>query len=224
MIGIIIWLVIGGIVGWLASLIMRTDAQQGILLNIVVGIVGAFIGGLIFNRRHDQRRAAQRRRRSSSRWSARSSCSRSSTCSGAAASASRVRRSTKGPLPTGRPFFIRSSKLTVRLTASVCSPGVDLGVVGGVVRRCIRIIGIGGIGAAPASLTASDPLHPHAERRAHRARPAPAPWRRRASAPRRAPPRAARCPSIGPLIWFAPCGDQRVEDRARSWRCRGSGR
>jgi uncharacterized membrane protein YeaQ/YmgE (transglycosylase-associated protein family) len=46
--GIIIWLIIGGIVGWLASLIMRTDAQQGILLNIVVGIVGAFIGGLIF--------------------------------------------------------------------------------------------------------------------------------------------------------------------------------
>ena len=48
MVGIIIWLVIGGIVGWLASLVMRTDAQQGILLNIVVGIVGAFIGGLIF--------------------------------------------------------------------------------------------------------------------------------------------------------------------------------
>jgi uncharacterized membrane protein YeaQ/YmgE (transglycosylase-associated protein family) len=46
--GIIIWLIIGGIVGWLASLVMRTDAQQGILLNIVVGIVGAFIGGLIF--------------------------------------------------------------------------------------------------------------------------------------------------------------------------------
>jgi uncharacterized membrane protein YeaQ/YmgE (transglycosylase-associated protein family) len=49
-IAIIVWLVIGGIVGWLASLVMRTDAQQGILLNIVVGIVGAFIGGLIFNR------------------------------------------------------------------------------------------------------------------------------------------------------------------------------
>jgi uncharacterized membrane protein YeaQ/YmgE (transglycosylase-associated protein family) len=45
---IIIWLIIGGIVGWLASLVMRTDAQQGILLNIVVGIVGAFIAGLIF--------------------------------------------------------------------------------------------------------------------------------------------------------------------------------
>jgi uncharacterized membrane protein YeaQ/YmgE (transglycosylase-associated protein family) len=50
MIGIIVWLVVGGIVGWLASLVMRTDAQQGVLLNIVVGIVGAFIGGLIFSR------------------------------------------------------------------------------------------------------------------------------------------------------------------------------
>ena len=49
MIGIIVWLVVGGIVGWLASLIMRTDAQQGILLNIVVGIIGAFIAGLIFS-------------------------------------------------------------------------------------------------------------------------------------------------------------------------------
>jgi uncharacterized membrane protein YeaQ/YmgE (transglycosylase-associated protein family) len=46
--GIIVWLIVGGIVGWLASLVMRTDAQQGIILNIVVGIVGAFIGGLIF--------------------------------------------------------------------------------------------------------------------------------------------------------------------------------
>ena len=46
--GLIMWLIVGGIVGWLASLIMRTDAQQGIFLNIVVGIVGAFIGGLIF--------------------------------------------------------------------------------------------------------------------------------------------------------------------------------
>ena len=47
--GIILWLIIGGIIGWLASIIMRTDAQQGILLNIVVGIVGAFIGGLIIS-------------------------------------------------------------------------------------------------------------------------------------------------------------------------------
>ena len=43
----LIWLIVGGIVGWLASLIMRTDAQQGILLNVVVGIVGAFIGGWV---------------------------------------------------------------------------------------------------------------------------------------------------------------------------------
>lgn len=47
MVGIIVWLVVGGVVGWLASLVMRTDAQQGILLNIVVGIVGAFIAGLV---------------------------------------------------------------------------------------------------------------------------------------------------------------------------------
>ena len=45
--GIVVWLIIGGIVGWLASLIMRTDAQQGIVLNIVVGIVGAVVAGLL---------------------------------------------------------------------------------------------------------------------------------------------------------------------------------
>jgi uncharacterized membrane protein YeaQ/YmgE (transglycosylase-associated protein family) len=43
----IIWLVVGGLIGWVASMIMRTDAQQGIILNVVVGIVGAFLGGLI---------------------------------------------------------------------------------------------------------------------------------------------------------------------------------
>ena len=50
--GIIIWLIVGGICGWLASLIMRTDAQQGIILNIIVGIVGAFIAGLLFGGGH----------------------------------------------------------------------------------------------------------------------------------------------------------------------------
>jgi len=45
--GFIVWLIVGGIVGWLASLIMKTDAQQGIILNVVVGIVGAVIAGLI---------------------------------------------------------------------------------------------------------------------------------------------------------------------------------
>jgi uncharacterized membrane protein YeaQ/YmgE (transglycosylase-associated protein family) len=41
----IIWLIVGGILGWIASIIMKTDAQQGIGLNIVVGIVGALVGG-----------------------------------------------------------------------------------------------------------------------------------------------------------------------------------
>lgn len=45
--GFIMWLIVGGVIGWLASIIMRTDGQQGILLNIVVGIVGAFLGGLL---------------------------------------------------------------------------------------------------------------------------------------------------------------------------------
>jgi uncharacterized membrane protein YeaQ/YmgE (transglycosylase-associated protein family) len=41
----IIWIVIGGILGWIASMIMRTNAQQGLLLNVLVGIVGALLGG-----------------------------------------------------------------------------------------------------------------------------------------------------------------------------------
>jgi uncharacterized membrane protein YeaQ/YmgE (transglycosylase-associated protein family) len=42
---LIIWLIVGGLIGWLASKIMNTDAQQGIGLNIVVGIVGALLAG-----------------------------------------------------------------------------------------------------------------------------------------------------------------------------------
>jgi uncharacterized membrane protein YeaQ/YmgE (transglycosylase-associated protein family) len=49
MINFIVWLVVGGIIGWLASLVMRTDASQGIFLNIVVGIVGAMIGGWLIS-------------------------------------------------------------------------------------------------------------------------------------------------------------------------------
>jgi uncharacterized membrane protein YeaQ/YmgE (transglycosylase-associated protein family) len=41
----IIWLVVGGLIGWLASMLMKTDAQQGIILNVVVGIVGAMLAG-----------------------------------------------------------------------------------------------------------------------------------------------------------------------------------
>ena len=46
---LIIWLIVGGLIGWVASMIMRTDAQQGILLNVIVGIVGAFIGGWLIS-------------------------------------------------------------------------------------------------------------------------------------------------------------------------------
>lgn len=45
--GIIIAIIVGGVIGWLASIVMRTDAQQGILLNIVVGVVGSFIGNFL---------------------------------------------------------------------------------------------------------------------------------------------------------------------------------
>ena len=47
MINFIIWLIVGGIIGWLASLVMKRDAQQGILLNVIVGIVGSFLGGFL---------------------------------------------------------------------------------------------------------------------------------------------------------------------------------
>jgi uncharacterized membrane protein YeaQ/YmgE (transglycosylase-associated protein family) len=46
---IIIWLVVGGLIGWVASMVMRTDAQQGILLNVVVGIAGALLGGWLLS-------------------------------------------------------------------------------------------------------------------------------------------------------------------------------
>ncbi|HTN67154.1 MAG TPA: GlsB/YeaQ/YmgE family stress response membrane protein [Burkholderiaceae bacterium] len=43
----IIWIVVGGIIGWLASLLMKTDAQQGLIMNVVVGVVGALLSGWI---------------------------------------------------------------------------------------------------------------------------------------------------------------------------------
>lgn len=41
------WIIVGGVLGWLASIVMKTNAQQGLILNIVVGIVGAFIAGVV---------------------------------------------------------------------------------------------------------------------------------------------------------------------------------
>jgi len=45
--GILAWVILGGLAGWIASMIMKTDEEQGILMNIVVGIVGALVGGFI---------------------------------------------------------------------------------------------------------------------------------------------------------------------------------
>jgi uncharacterized membrane protein YeaQ/YmgE (transglycosylase-associated protein family) len=43
----ILWIIMGGILGWLASIIMRTNAQQGIVMNILVGIIGALLAGFL---------------------------------------------------------------------------------------------------------------------------------------------------------------------------------
>jgi uncharacterized membrane protein YeaQ/YmgE (transglycosylase-associated protein family) len=49
LVSLLVWLIVGGLIGWIASMIMGTDAQQGVLLNIVVGIVGAFLGGWLLS-------------------------------------------------------------------------------------------------------------------------------------------------------------------------------
>lgn len=43
----LLWIILGGAAGWVASIIMKTDAQQGWLINIVLGIIGAFVGGFL---------------------------------------------------------------------------------------------------------------------------------------------------------------------------------
>lgn len=45
----ILWLIVGGLIGWIASKIMNTDAQQGIVLNVVVGILGSLLGGWLIS-------------------------------------------------------------------------------------------------------------------------------------------------------------------------------
>lgn len=46
---IILWLVFGAITGWIASVVMRTNSSQGMLMDIILGIIGAFVGGFIMN-------------------------------------------------------------------------------------------------------------------------------------------------------------------------------
>lgn len=45
----LLWIIFGALAGWIASKILKTDAEQGALMNIILGIVGAFIGGFLFN-------------------------------------------------------------------------------------------------------------------------------------------------------------------------------
>ena len=45
----ILWILVGGLIGWVASIVMRTNAQQGIFLNVIVGVVGALVAGWIIS-------------------------------------------------------------------------------------------------------------------------------------------------------------------------------
>ena len=46
---ILAWLVIGGVAGWLASMVMKTNRRQGTVLDIIVGVIGAFVGGALLD-------------------------------------------------------------------------------------------------------------------------------------------------------------------------------
>ncbi len=45
----ILWLILGGVIGWLASIVMKTNDQQGVFLNVVVGLIGAVLGGWLIS-------------------------------------------------------------------------------------------------------------------------------------------------------------------------------
>lgn len=47
--GILLWIIFGGLVGWVASMIMGTNASQGLFLNVIVGIIGAMLGGVLMS-------------------------------------------------------------------------------------------------------------------------------------------------------------------------------
>lgn len=49
MINFIVWIIVGGLIGWIASMMMGTNARQGMLIDIIVGIVGAFLAGLLLH-------------------------------------------------------------------------------------------------------------------------------------------------------------------------------
>ena len=93
MINLILILIVGGLIGWIASIVMRTNAQQGILLNIVVGIVGALLAGFLLAPLFGTGNITSGDFSLPPCWSrcwAPSSCSPSSTCSGVARCAKRI--------------------------------------------------------------------------------------------------------------------------------------
>jgi uncharacterized membrane protein YeaQ/YmgE (transglycosylase-associated protein family) len=47
--GILSWIILGGVAGWVASMFAGTNARMGVIANIVVGIIGAFVGGFVFS-------------------------------------------------------------------------------------------------------------------------------------------------------------------------------
>jgi uncharacterized membrane protein YeaQ/YmgE (transglycosylase-associated protein family) len=47
--GIILWIILGALSGWIASMIVKTDAQQGFFGDVILGIIGAIVGGFLFN-------------------------------------------------------------------------------------------------------------------------------------------------------------------------------
>lgn len=49
LVNLIIWIIVGGIAGWLASIVMKTNRSQGLVEDVIIGIVGAFIGGFVFD-------------------------------------------------------------------------------------------------------------------------------------------------------------------------------
>lgn len=49
LVNLLLWILLGGVAGWIASMIMHRDSQMGALANIIVGVIGAVIGGFLFN-------------------------------------------------------------------------------------------------------------------------------------------------------------------------------
>ncbi|MEZ4668024.1 MAG: GlsB/YeaQ/YmgE family stress response membrane protein [Anaerolineae bacterium] len=49
LVNLIVWVIVGAVAGWLASIVMKTNAQQGFLQDVIVGVIGAFIGGFVLN-------------------------------------------------------------------------------------------------------------------------------------------------------------------------------